>query len=84
MRADDAAATAAADSFWLEGAVQSLATILSRHVVPLFSEDRRGGPEPRGSGFLVSSGDSSFLVSAAHVFDFHPRLFFYVDPKTQR
>jgi hypothetical protein len=78
-------ATAAAGStFRLEGVVRKLSTILSRHIVPLFSEDHSGRPEPRGSGFLVSSRGSSFLVSAAHVFDCHPRLFFYVEPKTQR
>jgi hypothetical protein len=65
-------------------AVAELSTILSRHIVPLFSEDRSGKPEPQGCGFLVSSRDSSFPISAAHVLDDFTRLFFYAEPKKQR
>jgi hypothetical protein len=64
--------------------VRTLSAILSRHIVPLFSEDQNRRPQPRGTGFLVSSGSGSFLVSAAHVFDCPQPLFFYVEPKTQR
>jgi hypothetical protein len=76
------ASAAASGAFQPEGAVQKLSGLLSRHVVPLFSEDRNRKPQPRGSGFLVSSASGSFLLSAAHVFDCPRPLFFYVGPKT--
>jgi hypothetical protein len=77
--------TETADSaFGLEGTVRKLSALLSRHIVPLFSEDGYRRPQPRGTGFLVSSASGSFLVSAAHVFDCSRSLFFYVGPKTQR
>lgn len=65
--------------------VTRLATILSRHVVPLFIEGQ-GKTHLCGSGFLVSAGASSFLISAAHVFDElrDHNGFFYIEPKTKR
>jgi len=63
-----------------------LATLLARNVVPLFS-DLRGKPRLVGTGLLVSSGERSFLVSAAHVLD-RPEtareLYFYVEQRTRR
>jgi hypothetical protein len=77
--------TVASDSaFHPEGVVRDLSTTLSRHVIPLFFEDQHRRPQPYGTGFLVSSAIGSFLVSAAHVFDYPRPLFFYVGPKTQR
>lgn len=67
-----------------EGAVAEYVTLLSCYVVPLFTDGPRGRPKPQGTGFLVSSGSNSFLVSAAHVLDNHQKLFFYVKPKTKR
>ena len=49
--------------------VTNMATLLSRHILPLFVELPGGKPQLLGSGFLVSSGNDSYLISAAHVFD---------------
>lgn len=46
-----------------------MATLLSRHILPLFVDRPGSKPQLLGSGFLVSSGNDSFLISAAHVFD---------------
>jgi len=46
-----------------------LANILARHILPLYAETPNGRIELVGSSFLISSGDNSYLVSAAHVFD---------------
>lgn len=48
-----------------------LSNLLSQHIVPLFIKLRGGKPQLVGSSFLVSSGASFYLVSAAHVFDEH-------------
>jgi hypothetical protein len=67
--------------------VEKISTRLSRHIVPLFINGVDGKPRPCGSGFLVSVGAVSFLVSAAHVFDelkTGNELYFYVEPKTIR
>ena len=68
-------------------AIARMSNVLLRHIVPLFAEGRGRKPQLVGSSFLVSSGTSSYLVSAAHVFDeLRPgnALFFYVEPKTIR
>jgi hypothetical protein len=72
------------NSLRLEQVVEKLTTILSRHVIPIFSDDSNGKPQHRGTGLLVSSGGSSFLISAAHVFDCDRPLFFHVDSETKR
>ena len=64
-----------------------MTTLLARHVLPLFLDDRRGHPKRCGSGFLVSAGSVSYLISAAHVFDpvkegHEP--YFYIGRKTKR
>jgi hypothetical protein len=51
------------------GISQQLAEQLARHIVPIFMKDGRGKFRSWGSAFLVSRGNVSFLVSAAHVFD---------------
>ncbi|OAI15567.1 hypothetical protein A1507_14170 [Methylomonas koyamae] len=68
-------------------AISRLAMVLSRHVVPIFAEKPNGKPQLVGSSFLVSAGQDSYLVSAAHVFDelkFDNELFFYIAPATKR
>lgn len=75
-------------TFEAESAVVSrMATLLAHHVLPLFRDNPTGKPERCGSGFLVSSGTASFLISAAHVFDavkegHEP--YYYIGPKTRR
>jgi hypothetical protein len=68
MRADEAAKV-----YRISGAelrvVTKMVTLLSRHILPLFVELPGGKPQLLGSGFLVSSGNDSYLISAAHVFD---------------
>ena len=67
--------------------ITRLSNLLSQHIVPLFSSRRGGKPQLVGSSFLVSSGTSSYLVSAAHVFDelkAGHELFFYIEPRTIR
>lgn len=67
--------------------VSKMSTLLSRHIVPLFFDDPSSRPERCGSGFLVSAGTTSYLVSAAHVFDSVKdgrEPFFYIGPKTKR
>ena len=39
--------------------VTNMATLLSRHILPLFVELPGGKPQLLGSGFLVSSGNDS-------------------------
>ena len=60
--------------------ITRLSNVLLRHVVPLFKKALGKRPSLVGNGLLVSSGRSSFLVSAAHVFDEHSQLHFYVEP----
>src|SRR6266571_1652665 len=63
-----------------------LSSHLLRHIVPLYLR-RKGKPQLVGTGFLVSSGTSYYLVSAAHVFDERSadqELFFYIEPETKR
>lgn len=78
----------AADTYAEESqAVIDLSNMLAHHLVPLFAESSGGKPKLAGSSFLVSAGASSYLVSAAHVFDELKAghdLFFYVEPKTIR
>ncbi len=67
--------------------VEKISTRLSRHIVPLFISGVGRIPQLCGSGFLVSVGSTSFLISAAHVFDELKKgrdLFFYMEPKTLR
>lgn len=67
--------------------IARLSDLLSHHIVPLFAIRRGSKPQLVGSSFLVSSGTSSYLVSAAHVFDelkAGHELFFYIEPKTIR
>ena len=71
----------------LSEAVSKMSTLLSHHIIPLFLDSPSGRPQRCGSGFLVSAGSTSYLVSAAHVFDplkdgHEP--FFYIGPKTKR
>lgn len=64
-----------------------LSNLLAQHILPLFAEGNRHKPQLVGSGFLVASGTSSYLISAAHVFDnlmAGHDLFFYIDSKTTR
>jgi hypothetical protein len=76
------------DTFARESdAVAKLSNVLLRHVVPLFAKRGNDKPQLVGSGFLISSGTSSYLLSAAHVFDeltAGHELFFYIGPKTTR
>lgn len=76
------------DAFAVESqAVTRLSNLLSHHLVPLFAAAPGGKPKLVGSSFLVSSGVSSYLVSAAHVFDelkAGHELFFYIEPKVIR
>jgi hypothetical protein len=68
-------------------AVASLANALARHILPLFTEISGGKPKLVGSGFLVTSCSSTYLISAAHVFDelkLGHELFFYIEPHTKR
>ena len=67
-------------------AAKMLAEDLSRHIVPLFGFEH-GKQRLYGSGFLVSSGKNSYLISAAHVFDWLDRgveLFFHIEPGVRR
>jgi hypothetical protein len=67
-------------------AVTRLITLLARNIVPLF-RDVRGRPSLVGTGLLVSAGERSFLVSAAHVFDgldAGGELYLYIGPSTRR
>ncbi len=68
-------------------ALISLANVLASSILPLFAQVASGKPKLVGSGFLVSSGTNSYLLSAAHVFDelkTGHELFFYIDPHTKR
>lgn len=63
-----------------------LSEALSRHIVPLFGI-LHGKQKLHGTGFLVSSGKSSYLVSAAHVLDRLKDdldLFFYIEQRVTR
>ncbi len=67
--------------------VSKMSTLLAHHVVPLFLDGPTGRPQRCGSGFFVSAGTTSYLVSAAHVFDpvkdgHEP--YFYIGPRTKR
>lgn len=67
-------------------AITRLITLLARNIVPLF-RDVQGRPSLVGTGLLVSAGERSFLVSAAHVFDgldAGGELYFYIGPRTRR
>src|SRR5262245_6547907 len=66
--------------------VERISLMLSRHIIPLFIEGPGRRPQLWGSGLLVSAGDSSFLVSAAHVSDrmqVGSGIFIYVDPESK-
>lgn len=67
--------------------VTRLTDALAHCVVPLFAEGSDGKPRLVGTGVLVSSGDDSYLMSAAHAFDEIQegrQLFFYIEPQTIR
>jgi hypothetical protein len=67
--------------------ITKLANVLARHIIPLFAETSNGKPKLVGNSFLISSGTSSYLLSAAHVFDelkADHELFFYIDLHTKR
>jgi hypothetical protein len=67
--------------------ITKMATLLSRHILPLFIELPGGKPQLLGSGFLVSSGNDSYLISAAHVFDplkNGQEPFYYIESKLKR
>jgi hypothetical protein len=67
--------------------VTKMVTLLSRHILPLFVELPVGKPQLLGSGFLVSSGNDSYLISAAHVFDSlknGEEPFYYIESKLRR
>jgi len=62
----------------------ALATdMLVKYSIPLYSEDRNGKPELRGTGFIVAANGHAFLASAAHVFDIAvaETLFYFTGPK---
>lgn len=68
-------------------AITRIVNVLARHILPLFVETTGGKPKLVGSGFLISSGTNSYLVSAAHVFDelkVGHELFFYIEPHIKR
>lgn len=67
--------------------ISRMAVLLAHHILPLFRDDPTGKPRRCGSGFLVSAGTTSYLISAAHVFDavkegHEP--YYYIGPKTKR
>lgn len=67
--------------------IKKKSNILARHILPLSTETDRGKPKLVGSSLLITSGTSSYLVSAAHVFDelkAGHQLFFYIEPHTKR
>ncbi len=67
--------------------IARLSNHLLKHIVPIFANGRGGRPQLVGSSVLVFSGPSSYLISAAHVFDelkAGHELFFYIEPKTIR
>jgi hypothetical protein len=75
-------------NYTFEAEAQVIASNLARHILPLFAEETLSG-EPRlvGSGFLISSGTNSYLVSAAHVFDELKdghELFYHIEPSIKR
>jgi hypothetical protein len=49
--------------------IETHARQLGRHVVPIYRDDKRGRPRLHGSGLLLATSNSSFLVTAAHVLD---------------
>jgi hypothetical protein len=62
--------------------VTRLADVLANHILPLYTVTSGGIPKLVGTGFLVFSGISTYLLSAAHVFDELKNgheLFFYID-----
>jgi hypothetical protein len=67
--------------------VSKMSSLLAHHIVPLFLDGSTGRPQRCGSGFLISAGTTSYLFSAAHVFDtikdgHEP--YFYIGPRTKR
>jgi len=67
--------------------VDPLANVLLRHVVPLFNIPPGKRPACVGTGFFVSVGATSYLVSAAHVFDYITKpgsLHYYVNANILR
>ncbi len=67
--------------------VSKMSALLAHHILPLFFDNEDGKSERCGSGFLVSSGTASYLISAAHVFDIVKdglEPYFYIGPKTKR
>lgn len=61
-------------------AVNELSNLLLRYVIPLFKKVPGKRPSLFGSGFLVSSAKSTYLVSAAHVLDDYSQLYYYIKP----
>lgn len=67
--------------------ITRLSNCLLQHIVPLFANRGGGRPQLVGSGVLVSTETSFYLISAAHVFDeitAGHEIFFYIEPKTIR
>jgi len=67
-------------------AIASTFELLSRFVVPLYFDDRRGRPQLVGSAFFVRRGSATLLVSAAHVLEEgrSRQLYYYAAAKTKR
>jgi hypothetical protein len=49
--------------------LREAAQLLTKFVVPIYENDRRGRPSLHGSGFFVRHNNHCFLVSAAHVLE---------------
>jgi hypothetical protein len=66
--------------------LREAAQLLTKLVVPIYENDRRGRPSLHGSGFFVRHNDHHFLVSAAHVLESLRRteLFYYSGVRTLR
>ncbi|NJO38198.1 MAG: hypothetical protein HC871_12035 [Rhizobiales bacterium] len=65
---------------------KAFADLLLRHVVPIFGIIH-GKWLLQGNGFLISASNSSYLVSAAHVFDRQKHnidIFYYIEPGVKR
>lgn len=67
----------------IEKAADAVLRVASTCVIPLFGEDKRGRPDPIGSGVLLEIEGESFLVTAAHVYDHIESSPLYIgDPNT--
>lgn len=60
--------------------------LLTKFVIPLYEEDRKGRPSLHGTGFFVKSKNHHFLVSAGHVLETlkNRPLFYYSARNTLR